>query len=95
MDNFDVDMQEMIGIPDYVQMPKQLDGIEFEGFDIHFESQVQNRQHQDVSRKDIKNVKELKDMMAFMSGRDKYTTLEQTKRNGKTVQANQKPKERF
>jgi hypothetical protein len=40
MDNFDVDMQEMIGIPDYVQMPKQLDGIEFEGFDIHFESQV-------------------------------------------------------
>ena len=34
-------------------------------------------------------------MMAFMSGRDKYTTLEQTKRNGKTVQANQKPKERF
>jgi hypothetical protein len=33
-------------------------------------------------------VKELKDMMAFMSGRDKYTTLDQTKRNGKTVQAN-------
>lgn len=30
-----------------------------------------------------------------MSGRDKYTTLDQTKRNGKTVQANQKPKERF
>ena len=22
MDNFDVDMQEMIGVPDYVEMPK-------------------------------------------------------------------------
>ncbi len=95
MDNFDVDMQEMIGLPDYVQMPKQLDGIEFDVFDIHFESQVQNKQQPDVNRRDVKNVKELKDMLAFMRGRDKYTTLDQTKRNGKPVQANQKPKERF
>lgn len=33
-------------------------------------------------------------MMAFMSGRDKYTTLDQTKRNAKVL-SNQKPKERF
>lgn len=95
MEDFDVDMQEMIGIPDYVQMPKQLDGIDFDGFDIHFESQVQNKQIPDSSRKDVKNVKELKEMMAFMSGRDKYTTLDQTKRNGKPVLSAQKPKERF
>jgi hypothetical protein len=34
MDNYDVDMQEMIGVPDYIEMPKQLDGIQFDGFDI-------------------------------------------------------------
>jgi len=38
MDNLDVDMQEMIGVPDFVEMPKQLDEIQFDGFDIHFES---------------------------------------------------------
>jgi hypothetical protein len=34
MDNFDVDMQEMIGVDNYVNMPKQLDEIQFDGFDI-------------------------------------------------------------
>ncbi len=97
MDNYDVDMQEMIGVPDYIEMPKQLDGIQFDGFDIQFESQSQNRHQQqpDASRKDVKNVKELKDIMAFLNGRDKYTTLDQTKRNARVAQANQKPKERF
>lgn len=38
MDNFDVDMQEMIGVDNYVNMPKQLDEIQFDGFDIQFES---------------------------------------------------------
>ncbi len=68
-------------------MPKQLDGIDFDGFDIQFESQVLNKLNTDSSKKDVKNVKELKEMMAFMSGRDKYTTLDQTKMNRKTVQA--------
>ena len=76
MDNLDVDMQEMMGVPDFVEMPKQLDDIQFEGFDIHFESQALQRQQPDVNRKDVRNIKELKDLMAFMSGRDKYTTLE-------------------
>jgi hypothetical protein len=76
-------------------MPKQLDGFDFDGFDIQFESQVLNKLNTDSSRKDVKNVKELKEMMAFMSGRDKYTTLDQTKMNRKTGQAALKPKERF
>ena len=86
MDNLDVDMQEMIGVPDFVEMPKQLDEIRFDGFDIHFESLVAQKQHQpEANRKDVKNIKELKDIMAFMSGRDKFTTLEQSKRNTKVA----------
>lgn len=65
-------MQEMMGLPDYIDLPNQLEGIQFDGFDIHFESQLQNQPnaHPDMSKREVKNIKELKDLKMFMSGRD-------------------------